>query len=133
MTMRQIVHLSLRRLGRSPRPYPCIRFHLHAKTGSRGQPYEVPTLPRPRFLSADLIREGMEPEDVLNLLGAPDYVKFVEWYYDMDASPPFTLMIKWKKNGTVDEIERHTPPYWMTDKWDEYLAYGSFKDRGEGI
>lgn len=34
----------------------------------------------------------MKPEEVLRLVGAPDFVDAGSWFYDMDADRPFTLI-----------------------------------------
>ena len=69
----------------------------------------------PRALRVDLLKGGMTPRDVLNTLGAPDYVSFPEqaWEYDMDSESSFTLRVFWKDKKVVDRWERIAPPLWQ--------------------
>jgi hypothetical protein len=65
---------------------------------------------------------AMTPMDVLNILGAPDYVERgqnihrqgpweVAWRYDMDARPGWTLLLVWRGHK-VEAIEKVSPALW---------------------
>lgn len=122
LTMRQIIQLSLRRLGKTPQQPGTITFKLEHRDYSKMQPYQPKPLAAPRHLNVTKIARGMKAEQVLDLLGNPDYIGFETWEYDMDAKPPYTLIVKWDVRH-VTGIEQTTPAFWQDGlKRDEYVA-----------
>ena len=110
-TLRQVVQLSLRRLGKIPRPFPANQFDVQYENRRQNHPY-VPQPPAaPRESQAGAIRAGMKPEQVLDLLGGPDFVGYGTWEYDLDADPPFSLILKWDARQVI-EIQQKTPALW---------------------
>ena len=53
----------------------------------------------------------MKPEEVLDKIGAPDFIERRMWEYDMDDAKPYTLIVSWGKEG-VKATERYTPSKW---------------------
>lgn len=110
-TLRQVAHLSLRRLGKTPRPLPAHQFDVHFKEYEKNHPY-VPKLPfAPRANNTNKITPGMNAEKILDLIGSPDFVSYDTWEYDMDADPPFSLILKWNSRYVVD-VQKKSPPLW---------------------
>jgi hypothetical protein len=113
-TVRQILQLSLRRLGEVPRPFPATQFQLYTKQRDRRsaitKPF-VPALAKPRAQQADAVRIGMRPAEVLRLIGAPDFIEGT-WQYDMDEPKPYTLLIECGATG-VKSVERKSPALWQ--------------------
>lgn len=115
-SVRQVVQLSLRRFGEVPRYFPPTRFCLHAKEFARRKPF-VPVLGKPRSQQGGLVRNGMQPSEVLRLIGSPDFIEGVstvvgEWQYDMDEQKPYTLIVEWE-NERVQSVERKFPALWQ--------------------
>jgi hypothetical protein len=108
--VRQVVQLSLRRLGEVPRCFPATQFDLYAKEYDRRKPF-VPVLGRPRAQQAGALRKGMKPIEVLRLIGAPDFVEET-WQYDMDEQKPYTLLVEWGETG-VKSVQRKSPAFWQ--------------------
>jgi hypothetical protein len=83
--------------------------------------YHPAKLRVPRDQRVDQITTGMGPKAIVDLIGAPDYVRgereWVEkrgdviWEYDMDATLPYTLRIVWK-DRTAWWIRKIEPPLW---------------------
>jgi hypothetical protein len=115
--VRRIAQLSLRRLGAKPEAYPVTRFRSAAADGSLADYVEPKKWTTPRTDRASKLKEGMNPLEILNLLGAPDYVErgrdtwHCAWRYDMDASPAYTLLLVWEA-GRVKSTERIQPALW---------------------
>ena len=120
-SMRQVVALSLRRLGEKPALHPPTRFRLEATKDEF--PPDRPG-PADRHVREAEIGEKMPVRRVLELLGAPDFVlrgpdpETSEWQrtweYDLDSEPPKTLRIIWnEKTPLTRRIERLTPPAWQ--------------------
>ena len=111
--VRQVTHLSLRRLGEKPGAFANTYVETHFDDYRKESFPDPPTLARPREESADGIRKGMIPEDIVKLLGYPDFIGatgWSTWEYDMDSDPPFSLILHWGEEG-VSKIERK-PPLW---------------------
>ena len=109
--VRQHVQLSLRRLGEVPRYFPTTQFRLYAKDFDRRKPF-VPVPSKPRARQAGAVKVGMQPIEVLRLLGAPDFIVGT-WQYDMDDQKPYTLLIEWGENNRVKSVDRKSPAYWQ--------------------
>lgn len=111
-TLRRLAHLSLRRLGRAPEELPIIEFDLIRRKGP-----STPYLPKPRDMNraANIgkLHAGMDTEQVLELLGAPDFIDSGSWEYDVDMIPSRTLVLKWKK-GLIEAPEIILPARWST-------------------
>jgi hypothetical protein len=107
LTARQLAQLSLRRLGVQPSGHQTTRLH-RAKDG-----YWQPQDPRPfrRELRAAEIRAGMTPDEVLDKMGAPDFLDNQCWEYDLDGDTPCTLLVAWGKEG-VSKTQRIVPAKW---------------------
>ncbi len=122
MTMRRVVHLSLRRLGETPGPYPGTRFFVYHEKPGNLERYPTPEVKLPRAQSVGKVRKGMTPEQVLATIGAPDFNERDVWYYDMDTTDPFTLCVRWRKNA-LQGVVQVRPPLWQTDKWDRSIFH----------
>ena len=112
--LRQIIQLSLRRLGVKPACYPVTSFDPHPRA------LEIPVVPSPmiprpdRAGRAGLVRPGMKPAEVLRILGAPDYVADRGWEYELDTPSPVTLLIRWNPvTVRVAGAERIWPAEWV--------------------
>ncbi len=112
LEMRQVVHLSLRRLGKSPGPLPIHVFSRKYKKGERTKTYEPKPLAEARHMTADSVRKGMKADEVLDLIGAPDFVRYGTWEYDMDAEPAYSLIVKWDRRSVVG-TEKRGPALWQ--------------------
>jgi hypothetical protein len=111
---RQTVQLSLRRLGKTPKPLPVYFFDVRFKDYDKNHLYVPKPLPAatPRHANVEKVEKGMKAEQVLALIGSPDYVGYDTWEYDMDAEKPFTLILKWDPLHVIG-IEKQTPPRWQ--------------------
>ena len=108
---RQVVHLSLRRLGVRPKQLPLNEFDVQYEIYEKNRPYTPAVLSVPRESNADKIKKGMRAEQVLDFLGAPDFVGNDTWEYDMDSQEPFSLILKWDVRQVID-IQKKMPPLW---------------------
>lgn len=112
LTVRQVIQLSLRRLGKTPRQLPANRFDMQFDDYEKNRPYVPKRLRAPRETYIDEVQAGQTAEQVLDLIGAPDFVgRSRTWEYDMDASPPFSLILKWDERKVVD-VQRVEPALW---------------------
>ncbi|MBN2580963.1 MAG: hypothetical protein JXB10_18420 [Pirellulales bacterium] len=111
-TLRQKIQLSLRRLGVIPKPLPGVRFRMDFEDFNKSYYYDPPALKVPRHENADKIQKGMKAEQVLALLGGPDFVCYGRWEYDMDGKPPFTLILQWDAHHVIG-VKKKTPPLWQ--------------------
>jgi hypothetical protein len=109
---RQKVQLSLRRLGATPKPLPVYFFEVRFADYNKNHPYTPKPLTAPRHANVEKIKKGMMAEQVLALIGSPDYVGYDTWEYDMDAKLPFTLILKWDARRVIG-LEKKTPPVWQ--------------------
>ncbi len=113
-TLRQVIHLSLRRLGKVPKPLPLNQFDLQYEDRKKNRPYVPKPLSVAREANADKVKKGMKAEQVLDLLGAPDFVGYKTWEYDMDSSAPFSLIVNWDVRHVLD-IQKKMPALWKED------------------
>ena len=111
-TIRQSIHLALRRLGEKPGPFPCTRFKTEHKDYDKMKPYIREPVDGTRHANATKLQNGMSPEQVINLLDCPDYIPGRIWQYDMDADGPYTLAISWTDDQKVKKIEVIRPALW---------------------
>lgn len=112
--VRQLTHLSLRRMGENPGPFPNTYVQTYFEDYRKKTWPEPPALARPRADAADAIITGMIPEQVVELIGYPDFITTAgstRWEYDMDSPAPYSLRLYWGQEG-VSKIEREIPPLW---------------------
>lgn len=121
-TGRTVIHLSLRRLGSPPNLHACSAFEVHFEDYKKEYYYEPDTVPKNRTDHVGDVKAGMLPEEVIEVIGAPDFVNSGLWCYDIDTSDPYTLTIAWNKSG-VAETNKVRPAFWKTDKWDQVIVY----------
>jgi hypothetical protein len=114
-TLRQGVHLALRRLGEKPSELPCAWFQVIPEPNTGALAVPSGALPWARADGVARVVPGNSPRSVLDAVGAPDFVNFEAeaWEYDMDTQPPYTLRIHWKDKKAVDRAERIVPPLWQ--------------------
>jgi len=110
-TLRQVAHLSMRRLGKVPKPLPANEFDVQYAVYEKHHPYKPKALSVSRTANAEQVKEGMRAEQVLDLVGAPDFVGYDTWEYDMDADRPFSLILKWDARQVIG-VQRKTPALW---------------------
>ena len=111
LLLRQVVHLSLRRLGEGPDVFPCVHPVVEGTDPPKWA--ELPELAVPRDDGARELQPGMSPESVVGLLGGPDFIGLhAEWEYDIDAHVPYTLAITWSEQG-VETITTTRPAVWQ--------------------
>jgi len=116
---RQIVHLSLRRLGEVPHRGPLLILKSYSDFSANSkhsleEPKDAPEIGE-RAAKASEVKTGIGVTDLLKLVGEPDYEGKGEdtFDYDMDATPAFTLRVTLNaKDGTVSKVERIAPPVW---------------------
>jgi hypothetical protein len=106
--VRQTAQLCLRRLGLRPSAYQSTRLY---RSDGYWQPQDP--LPFKREERVKDLKAGMKPEQVLALLGAPDFITLQGWEYDLDGDVPATLAIRWGTDG-CEKIEKRTPPKWRS-------------------
>ncbi len=110
-TLRQVIHLSLRRLGTVPKPLPIHQFDIQPEDSEERHPYLPRTSLVTRDSNVDKVKQGMKAEQVLDLLGSPDFIHYNTWEYDIDSKLPYTLIIKWDIRNVLD-IRKKTPALW---------------------
>jgi hypothetical protein len=110
LAIRQLSQISLRRLGVRPSGHQATM--LYRVDG--GYWYPPDPLPYRRETKAGQVAIGMKPEQVLDTIGAPDFIRHRVWEYDMDDETPYTLIISWDANG-VEKAARHAPAKWTDD------------------
>ncbi|QDT85977.1 hypothetical protein [Gimesia chilikensis] len=108
--LRQTAQLSLRRLGVAPRNLPCHRFMI--ERGGEAFPFTPKKQTQPRHKNATQVKTGMSAKEVLNTIGAPDYINDDSWSYDMDAEVPFSLTLTFDTYN-VTAIKKEAP-LWRT-------------------
>lgn len=132
-TLRQAVQLSLRRLGEVPREVGAVELMLRFDSDEkRSHWYASRPLKVPRQGNVGAVRKGMKAEDVLGLIGGPDFVSWEQdcgvWEYDMDSDPPASLVLRWGVREVVD-VQQVSPPFWkngVTRDW-QVVSPGSPK------
>lgn len=118
--LRQVAQLSLRRLGVVPKHLPCHAFELE-KDG-KSIPFIPTAQERPRHKAVQMVKVGMPAKEVLNLIGAPDYISYDTWSYDMDANPPFSITLTFDARK-VTAIKREVPLWKSGLSRDEVVAW----------
>jgi hypothetical protein len=110
LTIRQLSQLSLRRLGMRPSGHQATM--LNRVDDGFWHPNDPLSFRRETRTSE--ISVGLKPEEVLEAIGAPDFIVKRAWEYDIDDASPYTFIISWGPEG-VEKITRHTPPKWSDD------------------
>ena len=118
---RQDVHLALRRLGEVPGAFPCTFFRTEHEDYDKRKPYVRKSVQGTRAANAGKVKPGMSPEEVIDLIDCPDYILRRGWQYDMDADAPFTLVLSWTDEGTVEGVKVVRPAHWQA---------GTIRDHG---
>lgn len=106
LTVRQAAQLCLRRLGLRPSTHQTTRLYRNKTYWQPGDP-----LPFQREDRVQQLKLGMKPEEVMELMGAPDFITHRGWEYDLDGDSPATLVIRWGAGG-VEGSENEAPPKW---------------------
>lgn len=101
-TLRQVVRFALRRLGRVPKFLPCHEFEITAAADTKDRPFKPKAVTAPGAAELKNARIGMSAEEALDLLGAPEWITYDGWEYDIDVDPPVTLRLKWDARKVVD-------------------------------
>jgi len=109
--MRMITKTSLRRLGEVPRHFDAFEFE--QIDGNNSAKFAIPALEGTRSENVANVKLGMSAKYVLTLLGAPDFVSYRKWVYDMDTNSPYSLILKFDARS-VKQINRRQPPTWKT-------------------
>ncbi|QDT43656.1 hypothetical protein Pan241w_37580 [Gimesia alba] len=118
--LRQAAQLSLRRLGITPKHLPCHSFQL--EQGDDEIPFVPTDLKRPRHENVERVKVGMSAKHVLNTIGAPDFINYDTWSYDMDADEPFSLTLTFDERKVT--ATKKEAPLWKSGlSRDEALAY----------
>lgn len=113
-SLRQFAQLSLRRLGAEPGPYPETQPEFDVAGPGTARPLAVTRLIQPRSERIGLLSPGQFARQVINAIGAPDFLTADDntWEYDIDSSRPCTLRVIWV-DGRVKSIKTLTPPLWQ--------------------
>lgn len=113
LTFRQVVQLSLRRLGVAPKPLPVYIFDVRFHDYTKNHDYHPRGLAHARGYGVESIKDEMEAEQVLALIGTPDFVDGNNWEYDIDSNHPFSVIVTWNwDTGQVTSVEKRDPPIW---------------------
>lgn len=111
-TLRQVIRFSLRRLGRVPDFLPCHEFEITAATkDGKDRAYHSKVKAAPGAAGLKMVRKGMSAEEVLDLLGSPEWIGHDTWEYDVDVDPAVTLRLQWDGRKIVD-VETLKPAAW---------------------
>lgn len=123
LTMCQIAQLSLRRLEEKPGAFSVNQFQIRREVYNGYYSYVPKALLAPRHANIDKVQNGMKAEQVLDLLGGPDFVGDATWEYDMDTVPPISLILKWDVRHVIGIVKK-SPPLWKDGlSRDEAIAY----------
>lgn len=115
-TTRQSVHLALRRLGEQPGSFPCTSFKTEHDVYDQRKPYVRKPVQGTRAANAAKIKNGMSPEQMIDLMDCPDYIRSNEWHYDIGIEAPYTLIVSWTGERTIDAFKVVRPALWQEGK-----------------
>lgn len=107
---RQNSRLALRRLGEATTLLPTYEF----ATPRQGEYLRPAPLTQPVETVFPRVKKGMTVEEVLQLVGSPDYVLGDAWEFDTAGETPATLVIEWKADRVWKT--RKLPAKWQ-DGW----------------
>jgi hypothetical protein len=105
-SIRQVSQLSLRRLGETPVSLPVFEFSRHGHSDF----VRPDALPVPRDNRIPVVKPKMNVQQVLDILGSPDFIEIDGWEFDIGGASPRTIIIEWKR-GRVSRIVE-SPPKW---------------------
>lgn len=112
--LRPVVKLALRMLGEEPAGFSCYSFRLQNPDRDFA---DCPALTAPECIperagKLAMVRLDMQPQDVLELLGAPDFLAQRDrWDYDFVAKDnAFTFRIEWNTSTWLPECLRTIQP-----------------------
>lgn len=110
---RRLAQTSLRRLGQSPRCCPVIAFQEQEERVALRQPQRGPVDGRTRHASHLHIRSA-SLQELYRRLGGPDEIAHSPpvWRYDVDADPPYSLLVWLDEHDSVSRILKCLPPLW---------------------
>jgi len=113
---RRAAQVALRRLGERPRPLPTMCL----EDLDEDRWVRPLTVPDRRERRVGQLRKGATLNETLDLLGTPDYVDCggvddTWWRYDLDADPPYTLILTWR-DGRLGHLQKKTPPVWQGER-----------------
>ena len=114
--IRRMVQLALRRMGVKPAGYPATTIRTQSENDQAQKEAVAKKRHESRVANAEGIKKDMRPFEVLDKLGAPDYVErwgrhAVAWRYDMDAQPSFSLLVIIDQQK-VESVEKWKPALW---------------------
>lgn len=109
---RPLAQISLRRLGERPRGYPVLEFLQSEKRVPLRKPQPGPIDGPARHASLTRIKRSTPLAEVYQLLGAPDEAARNFWRYDVDADPPYTVLLWLSEDDAVTRIVKYLPPFW---------------------
>jgi hypothetical protein len=112
---RQLAQISLRRLGARPRGYPALTFAESEKRVPLRAPQPEPMDGPTRHANLSRVRKHTPLTEVYQSLGAPDEVgrgRGDFWRYDVDAEPPYTVLLWLGDDEAVARIVLYYPPFW---------------------
>lgn|GEM_PF-6408860 len=129
--IKQVAQVALRELGEQPQPPGAIALieFLGLDQTPESREYPLKPLDRPRESQVDQLRKLMTPEQVLNLMGYPDFAApgTRTWEYDIDGDDPYTLTIRWNAQNRVYSLKIARPPFWQDNEdRDKMLALSLF-------
>jgi len=105
--IRQVSQLSLRRLGKTPASLPVYEF---SRLGRVDEYVRPAAMSEPRDKQVSLVKRKMTVQQVLDLLGSPDFVEGNGWEFDLVGDSPRTVVVQWESGHVLRIIER--PPKW---------------------
>jgi hypothetical protein len=120
MPKEKTVQISIRRLGAIPKDLPV--FGRTFRWGNEFITVGSRTNSLSREARVHLLRPGMTTQQVLKIIGPPDYVKDHSprhWEFDVDSTPPHTCRINWT-NNLIKSVEMVTPPTWKEGETRDY-------------
>jgi hypothetical protein len=113
---RRLAQISLRRLGQAPRGHPALTFTEAEERPPLHRPQSGPMDGRARHANLSQIRRSTPLAEVYQLLGAPDEIGRRAgghfWRYDVDAGPPYTVLLWLAPDDSVTRIVKYLPPFW---------------------
>jgi hypothetical protein len=113
--LRKVIRFALRRMGKIPKFLPCHEFRVTAsEPGVKDKPYQFKAKAAPGAAEIKKAGKGMSAMEVLDLLGAPEWITYDTWEYDIDIDPPVTLRIKWDESKVV-EVSTQDPAAWKRE------------------
>lgn len=110
-TLRKLIHFALRKNGALPKKFPCC------KPRAYHNPYQQKDWPLPTISTEDKtanavkINQSMTPQQVLELLGGPDYILNSALGYFIDAIEPYSLELRFEEGIVSAKVLTYPPHY----------------------